>query len=529
MKRVLLREVWREVRASGQREQGCCLESRQKSAESIVALPLRVKARISEDREQEQGILKDTKMQGSRSGEEGEAKPSVRLTSSLAAGGGDAIETAAGEVHPKSTANVAAGLSTQWLMERVVDPSNMNRAYRRVVSNKGAAGVDRMTVNALRAWIRENKEALLASLLEGSHKPEPVRGVDIPKIPSGVRQLGIPTVVDRLVQQAMAQVLEVILEPVFSESSYGFRPGRGAHDALRQAEKYTQEGRRYVVDIDLEKFFDRVNHDILMSRLARHVKDKRFLRITRRFLEAGMMRDGVCISRTEGTPQGGPLSPILANLLLDDLDKELERRNHKFCRYADDCNIYVHSRTAGERVMKSVKGFLESRLKLKVNAAKSAVDKMYRRKFLGYRLGRRGGLRIAPESLQRFKDKIRQLTRRNQGKAFEKIIERLNSFITGWLAYYRAGCRRSLLNRLDEWIRRKLRCYRLKQCKRRIGIVRFLTDNGVSAHEAWILALSGKGWWRLSLAWQSAQAMRPEWFAKLKLVSLNNQAIAGKV
>jgi RNA-directed DNA polymerase len=414
-------------------------------------------------------------------------------------------------------------------MERVVDPINMNRAYQRVVSNKGAAAIDRMPVSDLREWLNVNKERLLKGLLVGTYKPEPVRGVQIPKASGGVRQLGMPTVVDRLVQQAMAQVLEPILDPLFSESSFGFRPGRGAHDALRQATQYVEDGRIYVVDIDLEKFFDRVNHDILMSRLARHVKDKRFLRITRAFLSAGMMQDGVCPRREEGTPQGGPLSPILSNLLLDDLDKELEGRNHKFCRYADDCNIYVYSQAAGERVMTSVTRFLEKKLKLKVNASKSAVDLCRNRKFLGYRLGRRGTLHISPESLSRFKNQIRFLTRRNQGNAFEQVIERLNSYLNGWFAYYQYGCRPSLLSRLDEWIRRKLRCYRLKQCKRAIGISRFLQSLGAPARQSWLLAKSGKGWWRLSLALASAMAMNIDWFRKMGLVPLSAKAVAVKI
>src|SRR6476661_8688216 len=262
---------------------------------------------------------------------------------------------------------------TERLMEEVCQPDNLNQAYRRVQANQGAPGVDGMTIDDLPSWIATHKQEFLAALRDGSYQPQPVRGVEIPKPGGGVRQLGIPTVVDRFVQQAILQVLEKILDPTFSTSSFGFRPRRGAHDALAQASRYVSEGRPIVVDLDLEKFFDRVNHDILMSRLARRIGDKRLLKIIRRFLEAGMMQDGVCVERHEGTPQGGPLSPLLANLLLDDLDRELERRHHKFCRYADDCNIYVQSQSAGERVLASVTAFLEGRLKLRVNRTKSTV------------------------------------------------------------------------------------------------------------------------------------------------------------
>jgi RNA-directed DNA polymerase len=275
---------------------------------------------------------------------------------------------------------------TQNLMEDVASSANLNQAYKRVKANKGAAGVDAMSIAELLPWIRENREKLIASLLDGSYQPKTVRGVEIPKPGGGKRQLGIPTVVDRLVQQAILQVLEPILDPTFSSSSFGFRPGRSAHQALAQAQTYVADGREIVVDMDLEKFFDRVNHDILMARLARRIGDKRLLKIARRFLEAGMMQGGVSIERREGTPQGGPLSPLLANLLLDDLDKELERRGHHFCRYADDCNIYVRSQVAGERVMASVVAFLEGKLRLKVNRTKSAVAPTVERSFLGHRL-----------------------------------------------------------------------------------------------------------------------------------------------
>ncbi len=275
---------------------------------------------------------------------------------------------------------------TQYLMEQVCQRANLNQAFKRVKDNKGSPGIDGMTVEDLREWLDTHKDDLIDELLSGMYQPQPVKGVQIPKPGGGMRQLGIPTVRDRLVQQAILQILTPILNPLFSDSSFGFRPKRGAHDALQQAQSYVEQGRSIVVDMDLEKFFDRVNHDILMSRLARHVKDKRLLRITRAFLNAGIMQNGVCVARDEGTPQGGPLSPLLANLLLDELDKELERRGHCFCRYADDCNIYVHSSKAGERVKESITRFLGKRLKLRVNQEKSAVDHVSKRKFLGYRL-----------------------------------------------------------------------------------------------------------------------------------------------
>jgi RNA-directed DNA polymerase len=410
---------------------------------------------------------------------------------------------------------------TDQLMEQVCDPKNLIRAYRRVRSNKGKPGVDGMTVHELADWLRSNHAALTASLLDGTYQPQPVRGVQIPKPGGGQRQLGIPVAVDRLVQQAMLQVLNPILDPTFSDSSYGFRPGRDAHMALEQARKYVaQEGREIVVDLDLEKFFDRVNHDILMSRVARRIGDKRLLRIIRRFLQAGMMQDGVCVARDEGTPQGGPLSPLLSNLLLDDLDQELERRGHRFCRYADDCNIYVQSLAAGQRVMESVVRFLEKKLRLRVNREKSAVAPVGDRKFLGHRLLLNGKLGIAPKSIQRAKEKIRQITRRNRGDSLAKVIVELNLFLVGWLNYYRYAACRFELQCLDEWIRRKLRCYRLKQCKRGKTIAGLLQRLGASPSLAHRVASSGKGWWRLSLTHAAHQAMSQEWFATQGLVDL---------
>lgn len=409
---------------------------------------------------------------------------------------------------------------TDRMMEEVCQRENLNEAYRRVKANKGAPGIDGVTVDGLLSWIAGHKQELLSSLLDGSYRPSAVRGVSIPKPDGGERQLGIPTVVDRLVQQAILQVLSRLLDRTFSASSYGFRPGRNAHQALLKAKEYVADGRAVVVDVDLEKFFDRVNHDILMARLARRVSDKRLLRIVRRFLEAGLMRDGVCVERHEGTPQGGPLSPLLANLLLDDLDRELERRGHAFCRYADDCNIYVRSEAAGHRVMASVTQFLEAKLKLRVNWEKSAVARVEERKFLGYRLLSDGRLGIAPGSLTRAKDRMRRITARNRGIGFGRMIGEVNSFVCGWVTYFRHAAYRTYFADLDGWLRRKLRCVRLKQCKRYRTMVRFLVGRGVSRRDAWDAVLSRRRWWRLSKTRVASSAMPNRWFEELGLVCL---------
>ena len=406
------------------------------------------------------------------------------------------------------------------LMEEIVSRANMMAAYHRVMTNKGAAGIDRMAVEQLQPHLKEHWPRIKEELLEGRYRPQPVRGVEIPKPGGGMRQLGIPTVVDRLIQQAMHQVLMPLFDPDFSEASYGFRPGRSAHGAVLAAQAHVAEGRRFVVDLDLEKFFDRVNHDILMARLARRVADKRLLRIVRRFLEAGLMQNGVCIERHEGTPQGGPLSPLLANLLLDDLDKELERRGHCFCRYADDCNIYVQSKAAGGRVLASVTQFLEGVLRLQVNREKSAVAYIEERKFLGHRLLGGGKLGIAPKSLARAKERIREISRRNRGISLDRMIRELNSFLTGWVTYYRYAECKSHLAALDGWIRRKLRCVRLKHCKRTKTIADFLSRLGVATWNAWCTALSGKGWWRLADSPSAKHAMSNQWFEGLGLVNL---------
>jgi RNA-directed DNA polymerase len=415
---------------------------------------------------------------------------------------------------------------TEHLMEKVCDPSNLNRAYKRVKANKGAAGVDGMTVDDLIDWIAEHKE-----LKAGTYKPSPVLGVEIPKPGKSkeVRLLGIPCVVDRLVQQAILQVLEPMFDSTFSGSSYGFRPGRSAHQALLKAREYVQEGYSIVVDIDVEKFFDRVNHDKLMSRLSKRISDKKLLKIIRRFLEVGMMKQGVCVERTEGLAQGGPLSPLMSNLVLDELDKELERRGHKFCRYADDCNIYVKSLRAGERVLQSVKGFLANRLKLKVNETKSACASVEERQFLGYQLLKEGKLVVAEHSLKRIQDKVRRITRRNRGSSLETVIFELNQALRGWGNYFRLTEWPSQFKGLDGWIHRKVRCYRLKQRKKTWPIAKFLISLGVPARSAWPLAKSGKGWWRLSWSVPVHQAMSNDWFKEIGLINLSSIKAVVKV
>lgn len=399
----------------------------------------------------------------------------------------------------------------------------MNRAYRKVKANKGAAGVDGISIERLPTYIREHKEEFLVELLDGSYQPELVRGVQIPKPDGSKRQLGIPTVLDRVIQQAILQILEPIYEPKFSNSSYGFRPNRSAQMALRQAREYLRDGYKYVVDMDLEKFFDRVNHDILMERLSRNISDKRLLRIIRRYLEAGLLQNGIFEERKLGMPQGGNLSPLLSNIMLDELDKELERRGHKFCRYADDCNIYVKSQEAGERVLKSITEFLGIRLKLKVNETKSAVAHVTKRKFLGYSFRRDSELKVANQSLVKFKNRIRELTSRNRGRKLEHVIKELNQYLNGWISYFRLSANISVFNGLDSWIRRRLRCYRLKQRKRTYSVYKFLVELGVSVQNAWKLAKSSKGWWRLSLNPNIHTAMSNVWFDRSGLVSLEKK------
>jgi RNA-directed DNA polymerase len=406
------------------------------------------------------------------------------------------------------------------LMERICNRENLNNAYLKVKRNKGAAGIDGMTVEASLAFLKANKDKLIASLLDGSYVSQAVRGVEIPKPNGGNRQLGIPTVVDRIFQQAILQILQPYFETTFSDSSYGFRPERSAHDALKRASTYVAEGRCFVVDMDLEKFFDRVNHDILMSRLARKIKDKRLLRIIRAFLNAGIMSNGVVSSRTEGVPQGSPLSPLLSNILLTELDKEIEERGHKFVRYADDCNIYVQSEAAAKRVLESVAKWLERNLKLKINKEKSAATKVDERKFLGYQILSDGKLTVAKQSVERFRAKVIALNKRRTPISIEEMILKLNPLIRGWLQYFRLSDGVGKFKILDGWIRRRLRCFRLQQCKLPKTTAAFLIKLGVPEPFAWQIANSGKGKWRLSRTQQVQQAMNNKWLENRKLLSL---------
>lgn len=389
---------------------------------------------------------------------------------------------------------------TRQLMEEVCQRFNLWQALRRVVANAGSPGVDGMTVNRLKIYLRKHWPTIREQLLSGTYQPQPVKRVEIPKADGGMRKLGIPTVLDRFIQQAVLQVLQARWDRKFSEQSFGFRPGRSAHQAVLAAQGFLAEGCRWVVDIDLEKFFDRVNHDALMGRVAKRVEDQRLLKLIRTFLNAGMMENGLVGPTDEGTPQGGPLSPLLSNLMLDDLDQELTRRGLRFARYADDCNIYVRSRRAGQRVMESVTQFITIKLKLKVNQSKSAVARPWDRKFLGFSFtnGREPKRRIAPKALARFQERVRELTRRTRGISLEQMIAQLGRYLSGWRGYFGFCQTPSVLRDLDSWIRRRLRSVAWKQWKR--GTRRFaeLRARNVGRDLAAQTAGSPHGPWRLS-------------------------------
>jgi len=434
---------------------------------------------------------------------------------------GGAAEGAEADVttHERTKAELE---QASWLMEAVCERGNLKLAYQRVVDNKGAAGVDGIGVAEFKDHLKRHWPTIKAKLLAGEYMPLPVRRVDIPKPQGGVRTLGIPTLTDRLIQQALHQVLSPIFEADFSASSYGFRPGKNAHQAVKAAKQYVAEGRRFVVDMDLEKFFDRVNHDLLMERISKKIGDGRVLRLIRRYLEAGMMAEGIVSPRTEGTPQGGPLSPLLSNILLTGLDRELERRGHTFCRYADDCNIYVRSQQAGERVMASITRFLADTLKLTVNAAKSAVARPWVRKFLGYGLTwhKAPRLRIAPASIKRLEDRIRIILKGSRGRSLPHTIDELNQVLRGWAAYFKLTQTKRVLEELDGWIRRKLRCIQWRQWKRPYTRATNLMKAGLTEERAFRSAFNQRGPWWNGGASHMNQAFPKSFFDRLGLVSL---------
>ena len=431
-------------------------------------------------------------------------------------------DSAAGTESPMAKREAESKATSEQLMEEVCERRNCEQALARVKSNKGSAGIDGMTVEQLPNYLKRHWPIIREQLLSGTYKPQPVKRVEIPKPDGGMRQLGIPTVLDRFIQQAVMQVLQRRWDQTFSAHSYGFRPGRSAHQAVTKAQQYIAEGYGWVVDLDLEKFFDRVNHDKLMAKLAQRIGDKRMLKLIRAFLRAGVMEGGLVSPVDEGTPQGGPLSPLLSNIVLDELDRELERRGHRFVRYADDCNIYVRSQRAGERVMKSVSEFITKKLKLKVNEQKSAVSRPSKRKFLsfsfiGSQIVKR---RIAAKAIARFKQRVRELTRRIRGIGIETMVAQLSRYLTGWRGYFGFCQTPSVLRKLEEWLRRRLRSVVWKQWKR--GRVRFaeLRKRGVSKVLAAQTAGSAHGPWRLSNSPALTIALPNAYFASLGLTPL---------
>jgi RNA-directed DNA polymerase len=408
------------------------------------------------------------------------------------------------------------------VMEEVCEQENRREALKRVRANQGSPGIDGMTVDELPEYLEQHWPAIREQLLSGTYEPKPVKRVEIPKPDGGVRKLGIPTVLDRFVQQAVQQVLQKQWDPTFSEHSYGFRPGRSAHQAVAQAQRYIAEGYGWCVDFDLEKFFDRVNHDKLMGEIAKRVEDKRLLKLIRAFLNAGVMENGLVSPSVEGTPQGGPLSPLLSNLVLDELDRELERRGHRFVRYADDSNIYVRSERAGQRVMESVKRFITEKLKLKVNESKSAVAKPQERKFLGFSFtkGKELKRKIAPQAIDRFKERVRDITLQGKGGSMEQTMEELARYVRGWRGYFGFCETTSVLKHLDSWIRRRLRCAFWRQWK--TGRKRFaeLVKRGVSAEAAAKAAGSRCGPWHVSQSPPLDHALSNAYLASLGLPSL---------
>ena len=418
--------------------------------------------------------------------------------------------------------NAESPAGTERLMEEICEPENLREALQRVRSNKGSPGIDGMTVEKLPEYLKQHWPAIREHLLSGTYEPKPVKRVEIPKPDGGMRKLGIPTVLDRFVQQAVQQVLQRRWDPTFSAHSYGFRPGQSAQQAVAQAQQYIAEGHGWCVDFDLEKFFDRVNHDKLMGQIAKRVEDKRLLRLIRGFLNAGAMENGLVSPSVEGTPQGGPLSPLLSNLVLDELDRELEARGHRFVRYADDCNIYVRSERAGQRVMESVQRFITTRLKLKVNEAKSAVAKPQERKFLGFSFtgGKAPRRKIAPKAIDRFKERIREITQGAKGRSMEQVIEELARYIRGWRSYFGFCETPSVLQQLDSWVRRRVRCAFWRQWTTVRTRIAALVRLGVSRADAADAAGTHCGPWRASATTAVHRALSNAHLGSLGLPSL---------
>ena len=414
------------------------------------------------------------------------------------------------------------------LIEKVVHTANLKSAFRAVKRNKGAPGIDKRTISDVEAILDDIIKELQSSIIDGKYTPSSVRGVQIPKANGKTRLLGIPTVIDRMVQQAIVQILSPIFDPHFSDNSYGFRPKRSASGAISKAKSYVKSGKSWVVDMDLEAFFDNVNHDILMSMIAHSISDKKLLKLIRSFLNAGMMQNGLVSKRDVGTPQGGPLSPLLSNILLHELDRELHLRDHSFVRYADDCNIYVSSTLAAQRVLASVTKFLKSKLKLKVNLTKSAASSVQNRKFLGFTLLTDGSATIAKASISRFKDKVRLITKRSRGVKFDTVVRELNQASRGWFHYFKVADFPQPMKHLDGWIRRRLRSYRIKQRKRKYSIKTFLVAHGVSQRSSWSLACSRSGWWRKSLSHAAHQALDLIYFEKINLFSMYSAFVKHK-
>jgi len=418
---------------------------------------------------------------------------------------------------------------TSNLLEQLIDPNNLRSAHDRVVHNKGCAGVDGMTVFQLYNYLKSNWKQIKEQLVAGTYQPKPVRKEEIPKDDGGVRMLGIPTVVDRWLQQALHQILSPIFEPTFSPNSFGFRAGKSAHQAVLQAQKFQHEGYRWVVDMDLKQFFDEVNHDVLMSLISKRIEDKRILRLIRSFLQSGMMVGGVEMVRTKGTPQGGPLSPLLSNILLNELDRELEKRGHRFCRYADDCNIYVKTKRSGERVMKSVKHFVEKRLRLKVNEEKSAVARPWTRTFLGFTFSshKRCKIYVPQKSIQKFRNNLKVEFRKGKGRNVQRFIkETLNPKIIGWINYFRLAEAKGYAEGLDGWIRRHLRKILWKQWKRPWRRFQNLKKYGIEEERARESAFNGRGSWFNSGASHMNDALRKKFFDNLGLESLLRRVLA---